>query len=167
VETSTLTSSETTPTICHRFFAALDGGDFDTAANMFAADGVFLRYLLPKVEGDPNGPAHLTRITQSAAGSADGDKPDPHFEVLRGRAEIRAYFTSMGTQPYRHQIIRYAEENGACFVQGIVVEPEAQSTFMSMMTFRDGEIVRHDSLATRASLDEVRAIAEGTGTVLP
>src|SRR5204863_7908565 len=77
------------------YYTALDDGDAEAAAAVFAEDALYIRPALP---GSPNAGA---------------------LEVVRGRGEVLAYFRERGKKPFRHRITRSVADGDTWFVEGV------------------------------------------------
>jgi hypothetical protein len=74
-----------------RYYANLDGGDFDAAADAFTADALYIRLARAPGEG---------------------------LETIRGRDEIRAAFRLRGLQPLRHEPQTCLVDGNECLIEG-------------------------------------------------
>jgi len=113
-----------------RYFRAIDAGDVESTTAAFADDALYIR---PSLE------AHGT------------------LEVIRGRDELRAYFTRRGKLPFRHEVRACAVDGRHCFVEGIAyVEDRPTNVFLAHVTL-DGEglIERYFALMATA-LEDMR-----------
>jgi len=107
------------------YFRAIDAGDVDATTAAFTDDAVYIR---PSLEV-PGG-----------------------LEVIRGRDELRAYFTRRGKLPFRHEVRACAIDGPECFVEGAAyVEEKLTNTFLAHVTLEDGLIERYFALMADAS----------------
>ena len=142
-------TSTTPPTLLHAFLAALDAGDADSAANLFAKDGLWLR------------PTPLMR----GAGVGEAMHGPTSDGVMRGREEIRNYLSKRGKKSYRHRITSFVLTEQICFVEGVVAEPaEMRSVFMCRVHFINGEITRYTTVGTPATEAAIAEIIRTSGT---
>jgi ketosteroid isomerase-like protein len=107
------------------YFTAIDGGDVEATTAAFTDDALYIR---PSLEV-PGG-----------------------LEVIRGRDELRAYFTRRGKLPFRHEVRACVVDGADCFVEGAAyAEGKLTNTFLSHVTLdEDGLIKRYFALMAKA-----------------
>jgi ketosteroid isomerase-like protein len=114
------------------YYAALDDGDAEGAAAVFAEDTLYIRPALP---GSPNEGA---------------------LEVVRGRDEVLVYFRQRGKKPFRHRLTRSVADGDTWFVEGVAGMPGEPAThvFLVQATLAgDGLITRYLALMGEAPPD--------------
>jgi ketosteroid isomerase-like protein len=98
-----------------RYFRAIDAGDVESTTAAFADDALYIR---PSLE---------------APGT---------LEVIRGREQLRAFFTRRGKLPFRHEVRAVAVEGNDCFVEGAAyAEERLTSSFLAHVTLDDGGLI--------------------------
>jgi ketosteroid isomerase-like protein len=109
--------------VLHEYFAALDRGDFDAAADRFSADVVYA-----------HPPYRHTGI--------DGDDR----VVFRGRDELLAAFQARGKQRFDHAVLASIQRGPHCLIEGAVrgLADGGTGSFVSSLTLDgDGRIQRY------------------------
>jgi ketosteroid isomerase-like protein len=109
-----VTAAVTSP--LDRYFSAIDAGDVEATTAAFADDALYIRPSL-EVPGT--------------------------LETIRGRDELRAFFTRRGKLPFRHEVRALAVAGNDCFVEGAAYAEETlTSSFLAHVTLDDGGLIK-------------------------
>jgi hypothetical protein len=114
------------------YYAALDNGDPDGAAAVFADDTQYIRPALP---GSPN---------------------EGGLEVVHGRESLLEFFRQRGKKPFRHHITSSVADGAEWFVEGhagIGGEPPTHVFLARATVDADGLIARYLALMAAAPGD--------------
>ena len=115
-----------------RYYAALDAGEMETAAEQFALDATYMR-LRPG---------------------------DNKLHAVHGRSEIRRMFDERGKRAEAHEILVSAESGDLTFVQGLLRHPKEAGALVFLAQARidaDGLIRRYVALRSEAGASELEA----------
>ena len=111
-----------------RYFRAIDAGDVEATTAAFADDALYIRPSL-EVPGT--------------------------LEVIRGREELREFFTRRGKLPFRHEVRAVAVDGTECFVEGAAyVEDMPTNTFLAHVTLDDEGLIKRYFALMASSVDE-------------
>jgi hypothetical protein len=76
------------------------------------------------------------------------------LETIRGRDELRAYFTRRGKLPFRHEVRAVAVDGNDCFVEGAAyVEDKLTNTFLAHVTLGDEGLIKRYLALMATALD--------------
>jgi ketosteroid isomerase-like protein len=121
-----VTAAVTSP--LDRYFRAIDAGDVEATTAAFADDALYIRPSL-EVPGT--------------------------LETIRGRHELRAFFTRRGQLPFRHEVRAVAVDGNDCFVEGAAyVEDRPTNTFLAHVTLDDDGLIKRYFALMASSVDE-------------
>ena len=121
-----MTAAVTSP--LDRYFRAIDAGDVEATTAAFADDALYIRPSL-EVPGT--------------------------LETIRGRHELRAFFTRRGQLPFRHEVRAVAVDGKDCFVEGAAyVEDRPTNTFLAHVTLDDDGLIKRYFALMASSVDE-------------